>query len=41
MYRTLFPRDLFAELDRLQRDMSSFFDPRPAFVASAVAATRR
>jgi HSP20 family protein len=30
MYRTLFPRDLFAELDRLQRDMSSFFEPSPS-----------
>ena len=30
MYRTLFPRDLFAELDRLQRDMSSFFEPPPS-----------
>ena len=26
MYRSLFPRDLFAELDRLQRDMSGMFD---------------
>ncbi|MFO1325808.1 MAG: Hsp20/alpha crystallin family protein [Rubrivivax sp.] len=30
MYRSLFPRDLFAELDRLQRDMSGFFDYSPA-----------
>lgn len=30
MYRSLFPRDLFAELDRLQRDVSGMFDPSPA-----------
>jgi HSP20 family protein len=30
MYRTLFPRDLFAELDRLQRDMTGFFEPSPS-----------
>lgn len=30
MYRSLFPRDLFAELDRLQRDMSGVFDYSPA-----------
>jgi HSP20 family protein len=30
MYRSLFPRDLFAELDRLQRDMSGSFDFSPA-----------
>jgi HSP20 family molecular chaperone IbpA len=30
MYRSLFPRDLFAELDRLQRDMSGAFDYSPA-----------
>lgn len=30
MYRSLFPRDLFAELDRLQRDMSGMFDYSPA-----------
>ena len=30
MYRNLFPRDLFAELDRLQRDMSGLFDYSPA-----------
>jgi HSP20 family protein len=29
MYRTLFPRDLFAELDRLQRNMNSVFEPSP------------
>jgi HSP20 family protein len=30
MYRSLFPRDLFAEMDRLQRDLSGLFDPSPA-----------
>jgi len=30
MYRTLFPRDLFAEIDRLQRDMSSLFERSPS-----------
>jgi HSP20 family protein len=30
MYRSLFPRDLFAELDRLQRDMSGGFQPSPS-----------
>lgn len=30
MYRSLFPRDLFAELDRLQRDMSGWIDYSPA-----------
>jgi len=30
MYRSLFPRDLFAELDRLQRDMHSTFDYSPS-----------
>jgi HSP20 family protein len=30
MYRSLFPRDLFAELDRLQRDMQQAFDSSPA-----------
>jgi len=30
MYRTLFPRDLFAEFDRLQRDVSSLFDASPS-----------
>jgi len=30
MYRSLFPRDLFAELDRLQRDMQQAFDQSPA-----------
>ncbi|MFB0936756.1 MAG: Hsp20/alpha crystallin family protein [Propionivibrio sp.] len=28
-YRSLFPRDLFAELDRLQRGMQQPFDPNP------------
>lgn len=26
MYRSLFPRDLFAEFDRVQRDLGSLFD---------------
>lgn len=26
MYRSLFPRDVFAELDRLQRDLGGLFD---------------
>jgi HSP20 family protein len=30
MYRSLFSRDLFAELDRLQREMQQVFDPTPA-----------
>lgn len=30
MYRSLFPRDLFAEIDRLQRDMQQAFDPSPS-----------
>jgi HSP20 family protein len=30
MYRTLFPRDLFAEFDRLQREASGLFDATPA-----------
>lgn len=30
MYRSLFPRDIFAELDRLQRDMSTVFDYTPS-----------
>jgi HSP20 family protein len=30
MYRSLFPRDLFAEIDRLQRDLSTVFDASPA-----------
>jgi HSP20 family protein len=30
MYRSLFPRDVFAELDRLQRDVMSAFDYSPS-----------
>lgn len=30
MYRSLFPRDILAELDRLQRDMSGGFDYSPS-----------
>ncbi|MBI5717861.1 MAG: Hsp20/alpha crystallin family protein [Burkholderiales bacterium] len=30
MYRTLFPRDLFADFDRLQREMSGLFDASPS-----------
>lgn len=30
MYRTLFPRDLFAEFDRLQREVTSAFEASPA-----------
>ena len=30
MYRSLFPRDLFAELDRMQRDLSGVFEPSPS-----------
>ena len=30
MYRTLFPSDLFAELDRLQRDMQGAFEYSPS-----------
>lgn len=30
MYRTLYPRDLFAEFDRLQRDLSTLFEPSPS-----------
>jgi HSP20 family protein len=29
MYRSLFPRDMFAELDRLQREMQQAFDLSP------------
>jgi len=29
MYRSLFPRDLFAELDRLQQEMQQAFDQSP------------
>ncbi len=30
MYRTLFPRDVFGDLDRLQREMSTLFDLSPS-----------
>jgi len=30
LYRSLFPSDLFAELERLQRDMQGAFDTSPA-----------
>ena len=30
MYRTLFPRDLFSELDRLQREVQQNFDLSPS-----------
>jgi hypothetical protein len=30
MYRSLFPRDMFAEMDRLQRDMQQAFDLSPS-----------
>ena len=30
MYRTLFPRDVFAELDRLQRELQTTFDISPS-----------
>lgn len=30
LYRSLFPRDLFADLDRMQREMHSAFDLSPA-----------
>lgn len=30
MYRSLFPRDLFAELGRFQRDLSGFVEPTPS-----------
>lgn len=29
MYSTLFPRDLFADFERMQRDLSQVFDPNP------------
>jgi HSP20 family protein len=29
MYRSLFPRDMFAEMDRLHREMQQAFDPSP------------
>lgn len=30
MYRSMFPRDLFAELDRLQREMQQALEPGPS-----------
>ena len=30
LYRSLFPRDLFAQFDRLQQDMQDLFDASPA-----------
>jgi HSP20 family protein len=30
MYQTLFPRDLFSEFDRLQRELSGAFDTTPS-----------
>lgn len=30
MYRSLFPRDVFTELDRLQREMTGLFDLSPS-----------
>ncbi len=30
MYRSLFPRDLFADLDRLQQEMQSVFEASPS-----------
>ena len=30
MYRSLFARDVFAELDRLQREVSTLFDYSPS-----------
>jgi HSP20 family protein len=39
MYASLFPRNVFAELDRLQREMRDAFDLSPASVASAAAAS--
>lgn len=30
MYRTLYPRDIFAEFDRLQRELGGFFEPSPS-----------
>lgn len=29
IYRSLFPRDMFSELDRLQRDLSGLYDASP------------
>lgn len=30
MYRSLFPRDLFGELDRFQRELNGYFEPSPS-----------
>jgi HSP20 family protein len=30
LYRSLFPRDMFAELDRMQREMQQFYDVFPS-----------
>lgn len=35
MYRSLFARDAFAELDRLQREMSTLFDLSPSIRGTA------
>ena len=35
MYRSLFPRDLFADFDRLQRDVGGLFDFSPAIRGTA------
>jgi HSP20 family protein len=34
MYRSLFPRDLFADMDRLQREMQQAFDQAPTIRGS-------
>ncbi|WP_213959499.1 MULTISPECIES: Hsp20/alpha crystallin family protein [unclassified Variovorax] len=48
MYRSFFPRDMFAEIDRLQRDMQQAFDLSPTirglgrgFPALNVGSTKR
>ena len=35
IYRTLFPRDVFAELDRLQRDLAQAFEFSPSIRGAA------
>ena len=35
IYRTLFPRDMFAELDRLQRDLAQAFELSPSIRGTA------
>jgi HSP20 family protein len=40
MYRSLFPRDLFAELDRLQREMRESYELSPSIRGLPAAATR-